>query len=336
MELDTKNLFDFKYLINCTLDGKITWKTLTFFLNDLTPTLPKAKELLKIMLKEFEAFHKKSKGIQMIKDNDDIGEESEPNTDGNDLELDEDEYKFETLQEKKKDMEIESSEEIELENNLVNDEIVENAEMYEITRLENQDYANDTDHKNDMTNKDIEDESSVEILQEKYLFNEEGQADEMKEMDEMAEDLENKGVPNDTDHKNDMSNKENEASKGPFKCLNCDKEYNLKHSFRRHCRKVHPEDYLKSKKKVNMPFKCKGCERQFQTKIYLRKHYKRVHLGTKSVCDVCGESFYNLKKHMLIHTRETPYECKAEHESLTKIFSALKLTLSLKKLVYYH
>ena len=59
MELDTKNLFNFKYLIKCTLDGKITWETLTFFLNDLTPTLPKAKELLKIMLKEFEAFHKK-------------------------------------------------------------------------------------------------------------------------------------------------------------------------------------------------------------------------------------------------------------------------------------
>ena len=226
MELDTKNLFDFQYLINCTLDGKITWKTLTFFLNDLTPTLPKAKELLKIMLREFEAFHKKSKGNQIIKYNIHIGEESEPKSDVNDLEVDEDENKFETLQEKKKDMVNESSEEIELEN----DEIVENAEMYEIAKgLENQDYANDTDHKNDMTNKDIEDESSVEILQEKYLFNEEGQADEMKEMDEMAEDLENKGVPNDTDHKNDMSNKENEASKGPFKCLNCDKEYNLKH-----------------------------------------------------------------------------------------------------------
>ena len=54
MELNTKNLFDFKYLISCTLDDKITWKTLTFFLNDLTPTLPKAKELIRIMLEEFK------------------------------------------------------------------------------------------------------------------------------------------------------------------------------------------------------------------------------------------------------------------------------------------
>ena len=165
MELDTKNLFDFEYLINCTLDGKITWKTLTFFLNDLTPTLPKAKELLKIMLREFEAFHKKSKGYQTIKDNSDIDEESEQKAetvDGNDLELDEDENKFETFQEKKKDIENESSEEIEPENNLVHeeqsDEIVENAEMYEIAKgLEKQDFANDTDLENDMTSEENDD-----------------------------------------------------------------------------------------------------------------------------------------------------------------------------------
>ena len=98
MELDTKNLFDFQYLINCTLDGKIAWKTLQFLLNDLTPTLPKAKELLKIMLKEFETFHRKSKENKMIKEtnqNDDESELKDEAVDENSLEHDEDDNDFE-------------------------------------------------------------------------------------------------------------------------------------------------------------------------------------------------------------------------------------------------
>ena len=315
MELDTKNLFNFKYLIKCTLDGKITWATLTFFLNDLTPTLPKAKDLLKIMLKEFEAFHKKSIGNPMKKEKkQDDGEldQKDETVEENIFELDEYDNNFEILQENESSDKTLNDDDFENEND-VHDEIKNFG-----CQLCNEKFHNGSKLKKHIDEKHNK-EKNFEFQEAQLLADEIEENIEINDID-IGDDLEkNEDIFNDTDHKDDKIDKENEASKEPFKCLNCDKEYTLKHSFRRHCRKVHPEDYQRSKKKVDKPFKCKRCEGKFSSKIYLRKHNKRVHDGTKAVCDFCGESFCDLKKHMLVHTRETPYECNVCSKRFSKL-----------------
>ena len=43
-----------KYFIQSAMQKKMPWKTLTFFLNDLTPTLEKSREVVEILVKELE------------------------------------------------------------------------------------------------------------------------------------------------------------------------------------------------------------------------------------------------------------------------------------------
>ena len=293
MELDTKNLFNFKYLIKCTLDGKITWETLTFFLNDLTPTLPKAKELLKIMLKEFEAFHKKSTGNPMKKEKkQDDGEldQKDEMVEENIFELDEDD-----------NAENESFGETLNYNDLENENNVHDEFKNFGCQLCNEKFHNGSKLKKHIDERHNK-EKNFEFVDESQLYADE--IEENAEINDIGDDLEkNEDIFNDAVQKDDMTNKENnEASEKTFKCQNCDKAYDLKPSFRRHCRIVHPEDYQRSKVKVDKPFKCKRCDGKFTSKIYLRKHNKRVHDGTKAVCDFCGESFCDIKKHMLIHS----------------------------------
>ena len=313
MELNTKNLFDFKHLINCTLDGKIAWKTLKFLLNDLTPTLPKAKELLKIILQEFETFHRKSKDNKSIKEpkqNEDESESEDEAFDENSLDHDEDDNKFEILQE---DVENEYSDETLKENYLANENDGVNNYGCQPCNEKFYDSVKLKEHIDEKHNK------------EKNFAYEEEQPydDEIEEINDIsdAEDFrKNEDIFSKAEHKIEVTHKENdEPSEKTFKCTICTKQFQLKPSVRRHFRKVHTEDYQRSKEKVDLPFKCKLCERQFKLKTSLNFHKKRVHVDTKAVCDVCGEKFYDLQKHMLVHTRQTPYECKVCSKRFNKL-----------------
>ena len=45
---------DFNYFIQSTIQKKISWKSLTFLLIDLAPTLEKSKEVIEILIQELE------------------------------------------------------------------------------------------------------------------------------------------------------------------------------------------------------------------------------------------------------------------------------------------
>ena len=47
------------------LDKKITWNMLAFFLNDLTPTLEKSKQVIEILLKELQMIQSKLEEIDI-------------------------------------------------------------------------------------------------------------------------------------------------------------------------------------------------------------------------------------------------------------------------------
>ena len=305
MELDTKNLFNFKYLIKCTLDGKITWATLTFFLNDLTPTLPKAKDLLKIMLKEFEAFHKKSIGNPMKKEKkQDDGEldQKDETVEENIFELDEYDNNFEILQENESSDKTLNDDDFENEND-VHDEIKNFG-----CQLCNEKFHNGSKLKKHIDEKHNK-EKNFEFQEAQLLADEIEENIEINDID-IGDDLEkNEDIFNDTDHKDDKIDKENEASKEPFKCLNCDKEYTLKHSFRSKLER------LKFHKGVHtfLKVKCRFCGKELRSQASLTQH-ERTHTGEKPFsCEHCEKSFTSidaLKKHNNTHSDEKPYQCR--------------------------
>ena len=50
---------DFTYFISLALENKLPWNSLETIFNDWTPTLPKAKKLIEIMLKELQILQSK-------------------------------------------------------------------------------------------------------------------------------------------------------------------------------------------------------------------------------------------------------------------------------------
>ena len=49
-----KVMVDFKYFIQSAIEKKISWTTLSSILTELPPTLDKSKEVIKILVQEFE------------------------------------------------------------------------------------------------------------------------------------------------------------------------------------------------------------------------------------------------------------------------------------------
>ena len=52
---------DFQYFIQSAVNQEISWQALVIFLTDLTPSLDKSKEVIKILVEELEGWVRKSK-----------------------------------------------------------------------------------------------------------------------------------------------------------------------------------------------------------------------------------------------------------------------------------
>ena len=75
---NTENIkIDFTYFISSALQNKITWETSSHFLDDLTPTLATAKQVIQVLLKELQKLqaelqefknHGKQEEVQMLDD----------------------------------------------------------------------------------------------------------------------------------------------------------------------------------------------------------------------------------------------------------------------------
>ena len=48
---------DFSHFVNMALQDRMTWKTLATLLHDFAPTLNETREVISILLKEFETLH---------------------------------------------------------------------------------------------------------------------------------------------------------------------------------------------------------------------------------------------------------------------------------------
>ena len=252
--MNTAKSGDFKYFIDCALDGKISWETLSFFLNDLTPTFPKAKELNKILLQEFQSLHNDL--MKLIAENKDAQSK----------------YEFQGDQESKID---------------------ESVNELEIKDDQNEHFEPDFDNFENEPQSDC-----VDLDKNNDEF----------QMESNHEDPTVSGF--DMEENTQVQIRDNQESE-KFKCQSCGKIFKHKKTLIKHCKKLHPEnDQLKKYEEglfAEKSFKCQNCDRKFKFKKTLHRHYKKIHIGSKLACDLCGKTFYDLKRHMELHT--SPHCC---------------------------
>ncbi|KAK4472846.1 hypothetical protein MN116_002712 [Schistosoma mekongi] len=98
------------------------------------------------------------------------------------------------------------------------------------------------------------------------------------------------------------SNSKGSATSGPYRCLECDKEFRILRYLEKH-RRIHTGE---------KPYQCCYCGRQFNDWPNMNRH-KRIHTGERPYrCTVCTKTFsqpavYN--EHVKRHTGERPYIC---------------------------
>ena len=119
-------------------------------------------------------------------------------------------------------------------------------------------------------------------------------------------------------------------SDGPYKCIQCDKEFSSNTILRKHikihtgekpykcnlCEKTFSKQYdLKRHSGIHSgekPFQCTHCPSAFARRDYLTKHIRK-HTGEKLYqCNICDKAFSqkkDLTNHNRIHTGEKPFQC---------------------------
>ena len=91
-----------------------------------------------------------------------------------------------------------------------------------------------------------------------------------------------------------------------YVCDVCQKAFSYKHVLQHHM-------FIHTGEKS---FKCNHCQQLFRSQRNLTVHIQRKHSGVRTrnhVCDVCQKACYSkcdLTKHMRIHIRNKPFECK--------------------------
>lgn len=116
-----------------------------------------------------------------------------------------------------------------------------------------------------------------------------------------------------------------ERHKGPRKytCQHCNKEFIFLAHLKYHLRIVHKRKLPESMEPRNsgntkVPTTshiCHQCGKSFKTTQVLKAHERFVHqlVPKKQICEVCGKMFHlasKLKRHMVQHTGEKPFECE--------------------------
>jgi len=98
----------------------------------------------------------------------------------------------------------------------------------------------------------------------------------------------------------------NYISENGIKCTVCEKEFKCKKNLRRHLELKHPNVI------ANVEV-CEFCDQTFPPGKLL--NHKRENHKQRTECTECGKNFVSdskLKRHQLVHTKETPFECSVE------------------------
>ena len=288
-------------MVKLVMEREITWESLESILVDMSSTLAKSKQVIKVLIHELKVFDEKCLNGVVENDINSIGIDA---------------LEAENIVTKPYDC----NEEV---------PIVEHSDK---PMMEDFEEDNDCERKtfeiieNDISNDSETDESNESLSGDN---------------DKVVEELENEfyvfiGDKNETNakreaHEINEPTKKIQNSTNAFECSICFKNVTTKHNLKLH-RRIHTQEKpfqckscsryfarLHTLKKHEMihtgekPFKCKTCSKYFTVSSNLIRH-ERIHTGEKPFqCQECGKYFRHksaLCVHERIHTGEKPYECK--------------------------
>ena len=104
-----------------------------------------------------------------------------------------------------------------------------------------------------------------------------------------------------------------QSSEKQFECEVCHKYFTRKGNLNSHLKKIHTDPATSPSEKT---FECDVCNKIFKWKASLKAHQKKVHMDLATeqdrTCPICGMVFDSpsrMKRHMIQHTGEKPYQC---------------------------
>ena len=267
---------DFQYFITSAIQKEFSWKTLAFFLTDLTTTLDQSREVIRLLVQELEVW---------------VGKASSERVDSiakNGQNILQSEETCKVTKEAKDFVKFEQSSENE--EFLMKDEIVETPSSEEWTE-----------------EKFIHDDNKDEIipdiqLSRFYEFVGSNENDQTQEKDKSAFNVKGKNQCNicgKTFHNKDL----HLMHINPKDCEICKKTFCNTFTFKKH------ECYQTFEK----PFQCNTCGEHFRRRLTLEAH-ERIHTGEKpfqcKICKMCFRVKNKLAVHDRTHTGERPFQCK--------------------------
>ena len=308
------NQNDICYLIDMTLESKMSWIALASLLKDLFTYDP--KQVIDTLLKALERMHLKmleresDDSLQNVDDTEDVEKErfyKETSIDlngGTEVAL---ENTGETIENNIETLEV-TKESVEEDLPVVNYETIVNENDIEVLEVVKETF--DTENHFDLKkrkkhseviydDKDLSENEEHKVDDnaghELYTFVTIDKASEATTVDSIGVNIQGKEIE-------DISISGNEKEKF-LHCMHCQKQFKNSGHLKIH-KRIHTGE---------VPFECKACKRRFKTKGQLKVH-ERIHTGEVPYeCKTCKERFKHkgsLQSHERIHSGEEPYECK--------------------------
>ena len=332
---------DFTYFISLALENKLPWNSLETIFNDWTPTLPEAKKLIEIMLKELQILQTKLQEKQTQREMS-LEDETFENTpkepeNCNITELDVqingfDEVGLIESQNIETFVDKSSEADIDIKDHSVEDETVEVDHVNESKDNENKilqiDEAFSLSYISQKESQVIEREtiipvgvnsqkpsSSLVLKKKDSKFRKRRYPSSDKKFTcpicQIVKDSIGALYNHNRIHKANRSHQ----------CKTCNKEFSAERTLREH------ENIHTGKK----PYKCNTCPKEFSRQSNLIQHEK-LHSEKQHKCEVCSMSFHHTadkKRHERIHSNEKLYHCKM-------CANSFRTAITLKKHVKIH
>ena len=338
-----KITIDPEYFIQLAIQKEIPWKALALMLTDLTTTLDRSKQIIRVLVQELEKWvlNVENDSNHIVSDSrvpnekvakDQIQEDKENIIERGDAEnlcfVDTDEPNYqpdeEVLDESQSDIQIEltqskhSKTAFDFPSNkyyefIANNEIVNTAysDSEESMQMKDETILNEEIEVRHITVEDL-DENGFEV-QNEFLKHEQSKPEVDFPADEFYEFIGNNEKPNSVSFSNDETslNRERHQIEKKNQCKICLKCFSAKGNKERHER-THTGEKT---------FQCQTCKMNFNGKGTLKMH-ERIHSGERPYkCKECNASFMRsgyLKTHERFHTEQNPFQCRLCQKRFTQ------------------